>query len=105
MRNCNNWPEVAVEAFEAWDKDDDARVGKLLRAMADPEFAKAYREDVACLHKTEAELRASDRLCKIYFKIACGALGEETVLEMRDKALAADALAGVASAYAKPRGV
>lgn len=103
MGKCNNWHEVAAEALAAWDQDDHSRVSKLLRAMADPEFAKTYRDDIACLHKTETELRASDRLCKIYFRIACGALGEETVLEQRDKVLAADALADVAGSYVQPK--
>lgn len=36
---------MAADAYEAWDNDRDAKVGKLLRAMADDEFRAMYRPD------------------------------------------------------------
>jgi len=38
---------LAEDAHEAWDKDEDARVGKLLLAMMDATFRKTYRPDLA----------------------------------------------------------
>ena len=38
---------LAKDAYEAWDNDRDARVGKLLRAMLDEKFSKVYRPDLA----------------------------------------------------------
>lgn len=38
---------LAEDAHEAWDKDEDARVGKLLLAMMDEVFRKKYRPDLA----------------------------------------------------------
>lgn len=46
------WHEVEVmrvlarEAYEAWGADNDARLGKLLRAMIDDEFRNSYRPDL-----------------------------------------------------------
>lgn len=37
---------LAKDAYEAWDNDMDARVGKLLRAMLDEKFSKTYRPDL-----------------------------------------------------------
>lgn len=37
---------LAKDAYAAWDMDRDARVGKLLRAMLNPEFSSAYRPDL-----------------------------------------------------------
>lgn len=50
----NSWRKVAAEAFEAWDSDNDSRLGKLLRAMSDPVFARQYRKDIAALHDMPA---------------------------------------------------
>ena len=36
---------LARDAYDAWDHDRDARVGKLLRAMMDDGFRKTYRPD------------------------------------------------------------
>lgn len=36
---------LARDAYDAWDHDRDARVGKLLRAMTDDQFRKTYRPD------------------------------------------------------------
>lgn len=38
---------LAREAYEAWDKDRDSRVGKLLLAMLDAKFCATYRPDLA----------------------------------------------------------
>lgn len=38
---------LARDAYEAWDNDRDAKVGKLLRAMLDDAFCKTYRPDLA----------------------------------------------------------
>ena len=40
--------KVAGEAFEEWDRDNDPRVGKLLRAMSDPTLN--YRADISEIH-------------------------------------------------------
>ena len=37
---------LARDAQAAWDGDNDARVGKLLRAMVDKDFCKSYRPDL-----------------------------------------------------------
>jgi hypothetical protein len=37
--------KLAEDAYEAWDNDRDARVGKLLKAMLDPKFRATYRPD------------------------------------------------------------
>ena len=37
---------LARDAYEAWDNDRDARVGKLLIAMLDEKFSKTYRPDL-----------------------------------------------------------
>ena len=37
---------LAEDAHAAWDKDEDARVGKLLLAMMDEVFRKTYRPDL-----------------------------------------------------------
>jgi hypothetical protein len=34
---------LASDAFLAWDKDKDSTVGKLLRAMLDPNFRATYK--------------------------------------------------------------
>lgn len=44
------WRKVAAEAYREWDGDNDVRVGKLLKAMAEPSFARNYRADIAALH-------------------------------------------------------
>ena len=36
---------LARDAYDAWDHDRDARVGKLLLAMMDQKFRKTYRPD------------------------------------------------------------
>lgn len=36
---------LARDAYDAWDHDRDARVGKLLLAMMDEKFRKTYRPD------------------------------------------------------------
>lgn len=41
---------IAHEAYKAWDSDQDSRVGKILRALADPSFAQQYRADIESLH-------------------------------------------------------
>jgi hypothetical protein len=38
--------KLASDAYTKWDADDEARVGKLLRAMVDHEFRKTYRPDL-----------------------------------------------------------
>ena len=37
---------LAGDAYEAWEHDRDARVGKLLRAMGDDKFCQTYRPDL-----------------------------------------------------------
>lgn len=37
---------LAGDAYEAWENDRDARVGKLLRAMGDDKFSQTYRPDL-----------------------------------------------------------
>ena len=37
---------LARDAFDAWNHDKDAKLGKLLRAMIDHEFRKAYRPEM-----------------------------------------------------------
>jgi len=37
---------MALETWELWDADQDARVGKMLKAMADLEFRRQYRPDL-----------------------------------------------------------
>lgn len=37
---------LAEDAHAAWDRDDNARVGKLLLAMMDEVFRKQYRPDL-----------------------------------------------------------
>ena len=37
---------LARDAFDAWDRDKDAKVGKLLRAMIDHDFRKIYRPEM-----------------------------------------------------------
>jgi hypothetical protein len=46
------WRDVAAEAYEHWDNDREMKVGKILRAMADPDFAKSYGKKYAALHAT-----------------------------------------------------
>lgn len=41
---------IAAEAYREWDADNDMRVGKILRALADPVFAQNYRQDIEELH-------------------------------------------------------
>ncbi len=38
--------KLASDAHEAWDKDRDIQVGKLLKAMLDDKFRKTYRPDL-----------------------------------------------------------
>ena len=38
---------LARDAYECWDGDKDAKVGKLLRAMLDEKFRAHYRPDLA----------------------------------------------------------
>lgn len=38
--------KLATDAYNAWNRDDDPRVGKLLIAMLSPEFRKTYRPDL-----------------------------------------------------------
>lgn len=38
--------KLATDAYEAWDTDQDTRVGKLLRAMVDADFCRTYRPDL-----------------------------------------------------------
>lgn len=42
--------KIADEAFEAWDKDNDMRCGKMLRALSDPKL-KGYRPDIDAIHE------------------------------------------------------
>jgi hypothetical protein len=42
--------KVAEEAFEAWDTDQDMRVGKILSALARP--LPSYRADIDAIHAT-----------------------------------------------------
>lgn len=44
---CASLRALAKDAYEAWDNDRDAKVGKLLRAMLDANFRKQYRPDLA----------------------------------------------------------
>ncbi len=44
---------LAEDAHEAWDKDEDARVGKLLLAMMDAAFRKTYRPDLVKVGATD----------------------------------------------------
>ena len=37
---------LARDAYESWDNDKDAKVGKLLRAMLDETFCTQYRPDL-----------------------------------------------------------
>lgn len=37
---------LARDAYDAWDADDDPKVGKLLRAMLDEAFRSTYRPDL-----------------------------------------------------------
>jgi hypothetical protein len=37
---------LARDAFDAWNHDKDAKLGKLLRAMIDHEFRKVYRPEM-----------------------------------------------------------
>jgi hypothetical protein len=37
---------LARDAYESWDNDKDAKVGKLLRAMLDETFCAQYRPDL-----------------------------------------------------------
>lgn len=37
---------LARDAYDAWDHDRDAKVGKLLRAIMDDEFRAMYRPDL-----------------------------------------------------------
>ena len=48
--------KIADEAFEAWDKDRDMRVGKILRALGDPNM-KGYRADIDAIHATVENAR------------------------------------------------
>lgn len=38
---------LARDAYDAWDHDRDAKVGKLLRAIMDDDFRAMYRHDLA----------------------------------------------------------
>jgi hypothetical protein len=38
---------LARDAYDAWDHDRDAKVGKLLRAIVDDDFRAMYRPDLA----------------------------------------------------------
>ena len=42
--------KLAAEIYSEWDEGNDPRVGKMLRALAEPKFAAAYRADIAELH-------------------------------------------------------
>lgn len=37
---------LARDAYDSWEHDRDAKVGKLLRAMLDAEFSAVYRPDL-----------------------------------------------------------
>ena len=41
---------LADEMYVAWDSDRNARVGKMLKALSQPDFAPHYRADFAELH-------------------------------------------------------
>ena len=41
---------IAADAYRSWNEDRDMRVGKILKALASPAFAIAYRKDIAELH-------------------------------------------------------
>lgn len=50
LTNLQLLQSIASEAYDEWDNDNASRVGKILRALADPVFAKSYRADIAELH-------------------------------------------------------
>lgn len=43
--------QIAAEAFDEWDRDNDSRVGKILRYMGDSRM-KGYRQDIDAIHAT-----------------------------------------------------
>jgi hypothetical protein len=51
--------KIANEAYDEWDAGNDPRVGKLLRALAEPSFAKDYRADIAALHDRLAAIQSA----------------------------------------------
>ncbi|AHX16181.1 hypothetical protein CH75_06250 [Dyella jiangningensis] len=50
MAEVKELREVALMAYRSWDKDEDTRLGKLLRAMVDPAFAKTYLPEMQSIH-------------------------------------------------------
>lgn len=60
---------LARDAYAAWDNDRDARVGKLLIAMIDEKFSKAYRPDLVAnvqIHRLCAAISRSVRVeCRV----------------------------------------
>ena len=48
-------PKIAGEAFDHWDNDRDAKVGKFLVALAG--YTKGYRADIDAIHEAIKEAR------------------------------------------------
>lgn len=98
----DKWRKVASEAYAAWDSDHDMRVGKLLRAMADPAFAKVYRSEIAALH-VDQEVRMEQLVCLAEIREA---VGDPTAKLMQDELVErVRQLAKAASGQAQPAGM
>jgi hypothetical protein len=52
------WRKIAAEAYDEWDRDNDMRVGKLLKAMSESSFAASYRADIAALHTDKMSIHS-----------------------------------------------
>lgn len=64
--DINAFRSTAAVALEHWDNDRDTKVGKLLKAMSDPEFAKSYLPGIPPLHTISSAqplkpIRTADR--------------------------------------------
>lgn len=44
------WRELTAQVYAYWDADKNMKVGKMLRAMSDPKFAKTYLPETTFLH-------------------------------------------------------
>lgn len=49
-RERERWIAASIEAHRRWDSDQDAKLGKLLIAMANPDFGRTYSAETAALH-------------------------------------------------------